>query len=244
MPYWPHIMTLFFFSFLAGIVTIAGPCILPLLPIILGTSTARTHPSRPLFIILGFILSFSFFAILFSVFGQTLGITPDTFRIIATVIIGLFGIMLLFPKIQETIFARLQPLISKATPKTDLAGGGLWSGFVLGASLGLVWTPCAGPVLGSILTLIASKQNLAQAGALLIAYALGAGLPMLAIAYGGQAAVTRVRTLAKCTNTIQRVFGVIIILVAIGLYTGVDRTVQAWLILNAPWLFPNLNLNL
>lgn len=237
-------MVLFFFAFLAGLVTIAGPCILPLLPIVLGTSTARAHSSRPLFIILGFILSFSFFAILFAVFGKSLGITPDTFRTISTVVIGTFGVMLIFPKLQEAIFAQLQPLISKATPKANLAGGGLLSGFMLGASLGLVWTPCAGPVLGSILTIVASKQNLAQAGALLVAYALGAGIPMLAIAYGGQAAVTKVRAFTKYTNTIQRVFGFIIILVAIGIYTGVDRDAQAWLILNAPWIFPNLNLNL
>jgi cytochrome c-type biogenesis protein len=236
-------MTLFFFAFLAGLVTIAGPCILPLLPIILGTSTVRSHPSRPLFIILGFVLSFSFFAILLSVFGSRLGISPDAFRTIAAVIIGLFGLMLLVPKLQQAAVGFIQPLVSRG-PKTDLTDAGLWSGFLLGASLGLVWTPCAGPVLGAILTLVAAKQNLAQAGALLVAYALGAGVPMLAIAYGGQAAVTHVRALTKYTETIQRVFGIIIILVAIGLYTGADRTVQTWLITHAPWLFLNLNVNL
>lgn len=237
-------MALFFFALLAGLVTIAGPCILPLLPIILGTSTVRSHPSRPLFIVIGFILSFSFFAVIFSVFGRALGVSPDTFRIIATVVIGTFGVTMIFPKIQETIFARVQPLLGRVTPKTNLQDQGLWSGFILGASLGLVWTPCAGPVLGSILTLIAAKQSLAQASALLIAYALGAGLPMLAIAYGGQAASTRVRALTKYTQLVQRIFGAIIILVAIGLATGFDRDIQAWLIRNAPWLFPNLNLNL
>jgi cytochrome c-type biogenesis protein len=237
-------MTLFLFSFLAGIVTVAGPCILPLLPIVLGTSTVRAHKARPLFIVLGFILSFSFFAIIFSVFGQSLHISPDTFRIVATVVIGLFGVVMLFPKLQVALFAKLQPLLNKLTPRANVGDSGLWSGFLLGTSLGLVWTPCAGPVLGSILTLVASKQNLAQAGALLIAYALGAGLPMLLIAYGGQAAATRVRALSKYTEIIQRVFGAIIILVAIGLYTGVDRDFQTWLVTNAPWLFPNLKLNL
>lgn len=237
-------MTLFLFSILAGIVTIAGPCILPLLPIILGTSTVRSHPARPLTIVLGFILSFSVFAVIFAAFGQILGISADAFRVVATVIIGLFGVMLLFPKLQEAIFAKLQPLLNRVTPKADLAGGGLWSGFILGASLGLVWTPCAGPILGSILTLVASKQNLAQAGALLVGYAFGAGAPMLAIAYGGQAATTRVRAFSKYTTLIQRVFGAIIILVAIGIYTGVDRSIQTWLLTVAPWLFPNVNLNL
>lgn len=237
-------MTLFLFAMLAGLVTIAGPCILPLLPIILGTSTTRSHPSRPLFIVLGFILSFSVFAIAFSVFGSVLGISPSTFRTIASIVIGLFGLMMVLPRIQEGIFTQLQPALRKITPKADLNEGGLWSGFILGASLGIVWSPCAGPVLGSILTLVAQKQNLVQAGALLLAYALGAGIPMLLIAYGGQTAATKVRSLSKYTLILQRIFGIIIILVAISLYTGLDRDVQTWLILNAPWLFPNLSLNL
>ena len=237
-------MVLFFFAFLAGVVTIAGPCILPLLPIILGTSTVRAHASRPLFIVLGFCVSFAVFAILFSVFGGLLGISPDAFRTIASIVIGLFGLSMLFPKIQETIFAKLQPLLNRITPRTDPTNSGLLSGFILGASLGLVWSPCAGPVLGSILTLVAAKQNLTQAGALLIAYAIGAGLPMLLIAYGGQAAVNRIKSISKYTIAIQRIFGALIILVAIGLYSGLDRSFQTWLVLQAPWLFPNLNLNL
>lgn len=237
-------MTLFLFAMLAGLVTIAGPCILPLLPIILGTSTVRAHPARPLFIILGFILSFSVFGVLFAVFGRSLGISPDAFRYLAASIIALFGLLMLFPTLQESLFAKLQPLLGKLTPKTDVADQGLTSGFILGSSLGLVWTPCAGPVLGSILTLVAAKQNLAQAGVLLMAYALGAGLPMLVIAYGGQTAVQKVRSLAKYTTTLQRVFGLLIVLVAIGLFTGADRDVQSFLLMRFPWLFPNLNLNI
>lgn len=237
-------MIQFLFALVAGVVTIAGPCILPLLPIILGTSTVRSHPSRPLFIILGFVFSFSGFAVLFAVFGSSLGISADAFRTLGAILIGLFGVILLFPRLQESLFSRLQPVLNKVTPKTSATDAGLWSGFVLGASLGLVWTPCAGPVLGSILTLVATKQNLLQAGVLLMAYAIGAGLPMLLIAYGGQAAMQRVRAFAKYTTTLQRVFGLIILLVAIGIWTGFDRDVQTWLITHAPWLFPNLQLEI
>ena len=237
-------MLQFLFALLAGAVTVAGPCILPLLPIILGTSTVKQHASRPLFIVLGFILSFSFFAIVLAVFGRALGIRPETFRVVAAVVIGLFGFSMLFPKIQEALFSKLQPLLNRMTPQADATRGELVGGFLLGASLGLVWTPCAGPVLGSILTLVAAKQNLAQAGALLFAYALGAGIPMLAIAYGGQAATNKVRAFSRHSTTIQRAFGVIIILVAVGLLTGYDIRVQTWLVMNVPWLFLNLNLNL
>lgn len=237
-------MIQFFFAFLAGIVTIAGPCILPLLPIILGTATVRTHPSRPVFIILGFTLSFSVFAIAFAAFGRILGISADGFRLIGTVVIGFFGFILVFPRIQEALFAKLQPAIHAVTPKQPAELESLWGAFLLGASLGLVWTPCAGPVLGSILTLVATKQQPVQAGALLIAYALGAGIPMLLIAYGGQYASQRVRAFSRYSQALQTFFGLVIILVAIGIYTGMDRSFQTWLITHAPWLFPNLQLSL
>lgn len=232
------------FAILAGAVTIGGPCILPLLPIILGTSTVRAHASRPLFIVLGFVMSFTFFVIVFATVGRSLGIDPELFRKGAAILIGLFGLTMLFPSIQARIFAGLEPLARKLAPKADPQNAGLWGGFVLGVSLGLVWSPCAGPVLGSILTLIAVEQQLTQTAALLFAYSLGAGIPMLLIAYGGQAATNKVRVIAKHAATIQRVFGLFILLVALSLYTGADTVFQAYLIQRYPWLFLNLNLNL
>lgn len=237
-------MIQFFFAFLAGIVTIAGPCILPLLPIILGTSTKRAHKFRPVFIVLGFTLAFSAFAVLFATVGRAIGIDADLFRKIAGFIIGLFGIMMLFPELQTKIFAKLEPIVAKATPRADPNQRGLWGGFLLGASLGLVWSPCAGPVLGSILTLVAANEQLLTSAILLVAYSLGAGLPMLAIAYGGQAATNRIQAITKHSVMIQRVFGAIIILIAVAFYTGAEANFQAWLITNYPWLFLNLNLGL
>lgn len=237
-------MLQFLFALLAGAVTIAGPCILPMLPIILGTSTVRAHKSRPLFIILGFILSFTGFAIVFATLGRSLNLNAEIFRKLAAVVIALFGVSMLFPAFQARLFAGLEPLMRRLAPRTDPLNVSLWSGLLLGVSLGLVWSPCAGPILGSILTLVAAKQSLPQAGALLFAYAIGASAPMLAIAYGGQAATTRVRAIAKHAGTIQRVFGIIVIVVALGLYTGAERDLQRWLVENVPWLFLNLNLNL
>lgn len=237
-------MAQFLLALLAGAVTIGGPCILPLLPIVLGTSTTGRHPLRPVAIVLGFTLTFTGFALVFSIFGSFLGLSPDGWRYVAAVVIGLFGLLMLFPKLQAVVFARLEGVIARVLPRMKPDQTGLWSGFILGLSLGAIWTPCAGPVLGSILTLIAAKQDLAQAAALLFAFSLGAGLPMLLIAYGGQTAVTKVRLFSKYTIVIQKIFGLIIILVAVGLATKTDVYVQLWLLDNAPWLFFNLNLNL
>ena len=242
-------MPLFLLALLAGVVTIAGPCILPLLPIILGTATVKSHASRPLFIVLGFIISFAAFVVLFSVFGHYLPISASALRTIAAILIGLLGVTMLFPRLQAALFARVGALASRTAVAMNKGGttpaeAGPWSGFLLGATLGLVWTPCAGPVLGIVLTLIASNRNVTQAAGLLIAYAIGAGAPMLAIAYGGQAAVTRVHALARYAETIQRVFGVLIIITAVGIYFGYDQVVQTYLLTNYPWLFPNRLVNL
>lgn len=236
-------MLQFFLALFAGIVTVGGPCILPLLPIVLGTSTTGRHPLRPLAIVFGFTITFTAFALIFSLFGSFLGLSPDAWRYVASAVIALFGLVMLFPKVQAAIFARFEGILAKLLPKSDPTRTDLWSGFVLGMSLGAVWTPCAGPVLGSILTLIAAKQNLVQAASLLFAFSVGAGIPMMLIAYGGQAAVQRVRFLSKYTTALQRIFGALIILVAIGLVTHADAAVQVWLLEHAPWLFFNLNLN-
>ncbi len=234
----------FFLALLAGMVTIGGPCILPLLPIILGTSTTGRHPLRPISIVFGFTLTFTGFAVLFSIFGGILGLPPNTWRLIAAIVIGLFGLLMIFPSVQAKLFAKLEPMVQKLAPKSDPSKNDLWSGLILGMSLGVVWTPCAGPVLGSILTLIAAKQNLAQAGALLFAFAIGAGLPMLLIAYGGQTAVAKVKFLSKYTTIIQQVFGFTVLLVAIGLITQADLIFQAFLLERYPWLFIGLEIGL
>ena len=117
--------------------------------------------------------------------------------------------------------------VTSGDPVTPLSVGA--GGFVLGLTLGVVWTPCAGPVLGSILTLIATSQHLTHAGLLLLVYAIGAGVPMLAIAYGGQYASVRVRGLASHAHRIQQGFGVVVILIAGALYFQFDTLVTVWL---------------
>ncbi len=100
---------------------------------------------------------------------------------------------------------------------------------MLGTTLGLVWTPCAGPVLGSILTVVATSKDTAWASLLLIVYATGAAIPMLAIAYGGQAVTTRVRSIARISPRLQQGFGVVVIGFALLAYFQYDTQVVAWL---------------
>ena len=215
------------FAVLAGILTIGAPCILPLLPILLGSSVGSTSKTRPLFIALGFVTMFTIVGLTLSYLISTLDISPDLLRTIATFALALFGLFMLWPTPFEKVTAYLSGFSTKANSLSTKAGTGNLGGFILGIMLGLIWTPCAGPVLGSILTLIATQGSIAQSGILLVAYAIGAGIPMLLIAYGGQLITTKIRAIAPYTTRIQQVFGVIIILLAVAIYFQYDLVLQA-----------------
>jgi len=226
------------FAILAGILTVGAPCILPILPILLGASVAQKSRTRPLFIALGFILTFAIFGLLLSYIVSRFMIAPDVLRKIAVFALGIFGLFMIWPSPFERLTTKLNPLLNKANQKAGQAGTGNFGGFVLGVMLGAIWTPCAGPILGSILTLIATQTDTARAAILLIAYAIGAGIPMVLIAYGGQYITTKVRWLAQYSRRIQQIFGVLILLLAIAMFYQYDLVLQAKLLDKFPSIFP------
>lgn len=225
-------------ALLAGVLTIAAPCILLPLPILLGGSVGQTSKSRPLFITLGFILTFAVLGLLLNFLTRVSGLQPDTVRKIAVVLLILFAVFMIWPTPFEKLSAHLNKLINLANRTGQSGGKGNFGGLVLGLVLGIIWTPCAGPILASIQTLIATQKDLAAAGILLFAYSVGAGLPMLAIAYGGQYVTTRVKTIARYSRLLQQIFGIIILLVAVAVYFQYDVYIQAKLVEHFPSIVP------
>ena len=211
-------------ALLAGVITIAAPCTLPMLPILLGASVGQTSKARPVMIALGFVLSFSVVALALSAITRAFDFDPSALRSAAAVLLAGFGLLMLWPTPFERLATRFGGFSSSLA-----TGPGVLGGFVLGTTLGLVWTPCAGPVLGSILTVIATSKDTAWASALLVTYAIGAAIPMLAIAYGGQAVTTRVRSLARIAPRLQQGFGVVVIGFAVLSYFQYDTLIVAWL---------------
>src|SRR5215510_15353372 len=131
-------------AFAAGLLTVGTPCILPLLPVLLGASIGQQDRWRPLFLAAGFILTFSGFAILFGSFSTVLGLSHDTLRKVSVILLGSFGVLLLWPRPYERVMARLSGLLSFADRVVLSAGSGNAGGPVLGLTLGVLWTPCAG----------------------------------------------------------------------------------------------------
>ena len=212
-------------ALLAGILTIAAPCTLPVLPILLGASVGQNGKARPAMIALGFVLSFSVVALLLGAITKIFDFDPTVLRSGAAILLLGFGALMIWPAPFEWLSIRLNGLIAdrSVSPQRDGAIGG----FVLGTTLGLVWTPCAGPVLGSILTLVATARDTAWASLLLVTYAIGAALPMLGIAYGGQAVTTRVRSVARISPRLQQGFGLVVIGFALAAYFQYDTLIVA-----------------
>lgn len=223
---------LIIFSFLGGIITILSPCILPILPIVLSGSVTGGK-QRPFGVVTGFIASFTFFTLFLTVLVKATGLSPDILRIFAVAVISLFGLGLIIPSFQaalERIFSRL----ANAGPKAN-TGDGFLSGIVVGLSLGLVWTPCVGPILASIIALAATQSVGLNAVILTLVYAFGTSLPLLAITFGGRRLLTNHPWLIKQSASIQKLFGVLMLLTALAIFFSWDRMFQTF-ILKA---FPN-----
>ena len=180
-----------------------------MLPILLGASVGQTGKVRPAMIALGFVMSFSMVALLLGAITRVFDFDPNHLRNAAAILLLGFGLLMIWPAPFEWLSSRIGGFTGgklRSLPRQGLIGG-----FVLGTTLGLVWTPCAGPVLGSILTVMATSKDTAWASLLLVVYAIGAALPMLAIAYGGQAVTTRIRRVARIAPRLQQGFGVVVI---------------------------------
>jgi cytochrome c biogenesis protein CcdA len=216
-------------ALLAGVVTIAAPCTLPMLPILLGASLGQTGRVRPAMIAAGFVMSFSATALLLTEITRIFDFDPNVLRSAATVLLLGFGLLMIWPKPFEWLSTQFSGLINAGSADSTASRQGNIGGFVLGTTLGLVWTPCAGPVLGSILTVVATSKDTAWASALLVVYAIGAAIPMLAIAYGGQAVTTRARSIARISPRLQQGLGVVVIGFAVASWLQYDTLIVAWL---------------
>lgn len=227
---------LIIFAFIGGIITILSPCILPVLPIVLSGSLTGGK-RRPLGIVTGFILSFTFFTLFLSTLVRATGISADSLRYLAVFVLILFGLSLFVPKFQvwmEQLFSKLSSFISTRTNKKNPNSNDFLSGLPIGASLGLIWTPCVGPIIASVITLAATSQINGSAIIITLAYSIGTAIPMLAITYGGRQLLQKVPFLLTQASFIQKGFGVLMVLTAIAIYFNIDRSIQTYILSTFP----------
>ncbi len=228
-------MGLFLLAFVAGAITVTSPCIIPILPIILG-SVLKDHKWYPVYLVLGMATMFTLLGVLFGAFGNNLPIDRVVLNQLAIWLIGIMGLVLLVKPLSD-VFSRgtskLTTWLGARGPKAnELTQPG--EAFLLGSLLGIVWAPCAGPILGSIILLASSTGSVARAGLLLFTYSIGAGIPMLFIAYGGKRAVFSRHFIQERSGQLKTAFGIILIITAILMATGVFRELESLIVPYVP----------
>lgn len=188
-----------------------SPCILPVLPLILAGAATGSR-SRPLQIVSGFILSFTLFSLLSRRIFIATGLQQDQIQWGAFLLLLVLGLIMLVPKLEEKFSALTSGLAGKAQNASSgrissMRGGG----FIVGGLIGLVWTPCAGPIMAAALLQVIQAHSELNAAATIAAFSIGAGLPMLAIGYFGQALTQYIRALSRRAVILRRAMGVVII---------------------------------
>lgn len=220
---------LLLFAFISGLVTIFAPCIWPLLPIILSASTSGGH-KKPLGITLGIVISFALITLTISYIVKIIPFDPEVLRYFAVVVIGFLGLTLVIPALSAKLEAAVSRLSGKFGIVSNPTKTGFWSGFVTGFALGIVWTPCAGPILATIATLAATQAVNLNVILVTIVYVIGVGIPLFIFATAGSALFAKSRVLSKYTGRIQQVFGVIMIVTAVSIATNYDKVIQTKLL--------------
>jgi len=202
-------------GFVAGVITAVSPCVLPVLPIVLAGGAAGGR-RRPYAIVAGLVVSFTVFTLTASALLSALGLPQDTLRDVAIALLFVVAATLLVPRLGMLVEA---PFVRLSRRRSGDLGGG----FVLGASLGLVFVPCAGPVLATVSVLAAEHRFGVRLVLLTLFYAAGAGLVLLLVAVGGQ----RVSRRLRATRAWWRpALGVVMAAAALAIVFNVDQTLQ------------------
>jgi cytochrome c biogenesis protein CcdA/thiol-disulfide isomerase/thioredoxin len=226
-------LLLLIFGFVAGAATAVSPCVVPVLPIALSAG-ATGGQRKPLGVVAGLVFSFTFtlFALVYVI--DALGLPNELLRTIAIVVLFGFGIILLVPALSS----RFEGFASRFTSRVGVRnkGDGFWPGFGLGLSLGVLYAPCAGPILAGVLTFSASQSFNAGRLAVVVAYALGSAIVLYLLMLGGRKLTA---PLARRTGAFQMVMGAIMVLVAVAMFQGYDKDFQSDVVAGLPSIFRN-----
>jgi len=226
------------FGFLAGLLSTLSPCVLPIIPILLGSAT-NAHPRAPLALAGGLATSYAIIGTGLAWAGSALDIDASVFRDVGAAILGLLGLVLMSGNLQQRF--------ASATSGLGDAGNnliarmnldGLWGQFAIGLVLGVVWSPCVGPTLGAAVVLASQGSQLPQVALLMGIFGLGAALPVVALAYVGRATMLKMRgQLMRAGKTGKLMLGAIMLTLAAFILSGADKPVESWLVVHSPaWL--------
>lgn len=226
------------FGLLAGLLSTLSPCVLPIVPILLGSAT-HAHPRAPWALAGGLALSYALIGTALAWAGSALDLDTTVFRSTGAALLGLLGLVLVSGRLQRGFASAVSGLGGAGDQLiARIPWGGLAGQFAIGLLLGVVWSPCVGPTLGAAVVLASQGEHLAQAALLMAVFGIGAALPVVALAHVSRGAMTRLRgRLMQAGQSGKTLLGLLMIALAALILTGVDKSVEAWLVERSPaWL--------
>lgn len=209
------------FGLVAGAGTAISPCVLPVLPALLSAS-ATGGRRRPLGIVVGLVVTFTIAIVALASVVKGVGLAEGVTRTLAITVLLVFGLALLWPAFGDRLEAPLSRL-ARFGPKSS--GDGFWSGVGVGAALGFVYAPCAGPILGAVVAVSATQGTNAKLVAVGLAYSVGSGAVLLALSYGGRRLLDRIRAAGR-GPVLQRALGAVLVLTAVAMFAQLDIRFQ------------------
>lgn len=229
------------FGLLAGLLSTLSPCVLPILPILLGSATAA-HPKAPWALAAGLALSYAVIGTTIAWAGASLGIDASTFRVVGAALLVILGLVLMSSTLQQR-FASATSGIGDAGNNlvARLNLDGLWGQFVIGLALGVVWSPCVGPTLGAAIVMASQGTQLLQVALLMGIFGLGAALPVIALAWLSRTTMMKARgKLMQAGKSGKALMGLVMVAIAALILTGADKPLEAWLLNASPIWLTNL----
>ena len=215
-------------SMVAGSLTTLSPCVFPLLPLVLG-GAVQSNPLAPLAMGAGMTASFAGIGLLLGALGPALGVDADSVRTLGAAMLIAFGLVMLVPVLNERFTQAVMPIASSAQAASSrLNAGSLLGALALGGLLGLVWSPCSGPLLASAMTLVASEGGAGRGAFILGLFGLGAAVPLMVAAYASRSGFVRARGwVLTHAETLKKVFGGLIVAAGVAILTGADKWFEA-----------------
>lgn len=222
-------------SLLAGSLTTLSPCVFPILPLVIG-GAVQANRLAPIAMGVGMALSFALIGILLGALGPALDIDSDSIRLFGAWLLISLGLVMLIPALNRRFTEWMLPIASSANAASArLDGSSLSGAFLLGGVLGLVWSPCSGPLLASALTLVASEGGAWQGGIILGLFGIGAAIPLVAVAYASRRGFSVARGwVLQRIDLIKKAFGVLILLTGIAILSGADKWLEARIVTLLP----------
>jgi cytochrome c-type biogenesis protein len=225
-------------ALLAGLLSILSPCVLPLIPIVIGAATGE-HRYGPAALAAGLATSFVTIGLFVATIGFSLGLDQDVFRAVAALLLIVIGGALLIPRLQIQVAAAAGPIGNWMQQQAgDLPGRGLAKQFAVGLLLGAVWSPCVGPTLGAASLLAARAENLGFVALIMFAFGIGAALPLLAIGMMSREAMARWRgRMLAAGSGGKALMGAILVATGVLILSGWDKRLETFLVEASPaWL--------